>query len=217
MRGFTQDDRGTGGFGEHRGRGPRRGPRGPFEEDGGRGGWGGPPPPTPGPGFRGGHRFHRDDDDGRRGPRGRTRRGEIRTSILTILAEAPGHGYELIQRIEEKTEGAWKPSPGSVYPTLQLLEDEGLVTAVERDGKRVYELTDAGRAEAEQRIAAAGDDPWGREGRGRPQAVQLFDAMKGVALASKQVVMAGNPAQIEAATEIIKDARKKLYQLLAAD
>ena len=59
--------------------------------------------------------------------------------------------------------------------------------------------------------------PWGREGRGRPQTVQLFDAMKGVALASKQVVMAGNPTQIEAATEIMKDARKKLYQLLAAD
>jgi DNA-binding PadR family transcriptional regulator len=210
MRGF--DERGS----EHRGRGPRRGPRGPFDEEGGRGGWGGPPPPPPGPGFRGGHRFHR-DEEGRGGHRGRTRRGEIRTALLTILAESPGHGYELIQRIEDKTEGAWKPSPGSVYPTLQLLEDEGLVTAVARDGKRVYELTDAGRTEAEQRIAAAGDDPWGREGRGRPQAVQLFDAMKGVALAAKQVVMAGHPTQIEAATEIMKDARKKLYQLLAAD
>ena len=76
---------------------------------------------------------------------------EIRNALLTILAEAPGHGYEPIQRIEEKTEGAWKPSPGSVYPTLQLLEDEGLVTAVDRDGKRVYELTEAGRTDAEGR------------------------------------------------------------------
>ena len=93
----------------------------------------------------------------------------------------------------------------------------GRPAPVDRDGKRVYELTEAGRTDAEARIAAGGDDPWGREGRGRPQAVQLFDAMKGVALAAKQVVMAGNPAQIESATEIVKDARKRLYQLLAAD
>ena len=79
------------------------------------------------------------------GPRwGRMRRGDIRTAVLAILAEEPGHGYEVMQRLEEKSGGAWRPSPGSVYPMLQLLEDEGLVRSTERDGKRVFEVTDAG-------------------------------------------------------------------------
>ena len=176
--------------GDHRGHGRRSGAGG--------GGWGGPP--------WAGHRGER-----------RTRRGEIRTGLLTILLAGPGHGYELIQRIEEKTGGAWKPSPGSVYPTLQMLEDEGLVTVVERDGKRVFELTEQGRIEAERRVAEGGDNPWAREGRGRAQVVQLFDALKQMHLAAKQVVMAGNNPQIEAATEIVRDARKKLYQLLASE
>ena len=77
------------------------------------------------------------------------RRGDIRTAVLAILAEEPGHGYDVIQRLEEKTAGAWRPSPGSVYPTLQLLEDEGLVRSVERDGKRVFEITDQGRARSD--------------------------------------------------------------------
>jgi DNA-binding PadR family transcriptional regulator len=177
------------GWGSHRsaGRGPRRAAGG--------GGWGGPP--------WGGHRERR------------TRRGEIRTGLLTILAEGPGHGYELIQRIEEKTGGAWKPSPGSVYPTLQMLEDEGLVTVVERDGKRVYELTDEGRAEAERRVAEGGGNPWTREGRGRAQVVAILEAMKQIQLAVRQFIVAGNNAQMEAATEILREARKKLYQLLA--
>src|SRR4051794_19550138 len=73
---------------------------------------------------------------------GRMRRGDIRTALLVVLEDGPGHGYELIQRLEAKSEGAWRPSPGSIYPTLQLLEDEGLVRSVEREGKRVYEVTD---------------------------------------------------------------------------
>ena len=93
------------------------------------------------------------------------RRGDIRTALLAILAEEPGHGYDVIQRLEEKTSGAWRPSPGSVYPTLQLLEDEGLVRSVEHDGKRVYEITDQGRAEATRRIEEAGGTPWEIAGR----------------------------------------------------
>ena len=83
---------------------------------------------------------------------GRMRRGDIRTALLAALSEGPGHGYDVIKTLEEKSGGAWKPSPGSVYPTLQLLEDEGLVRSTERDGKRVYEITDDGRAEAARRI-----------------------------------------------------------------
>src|SRR6476659_2831154 len=88
------------------------------------------------------------EDDIPFGGRGFRRRGDIRTALLVALTDAPAHGYELIQRIEDKSEGAWRPSAGSVYPTLQLLEDEGLVTSTESDGKRVYSITDEGRAQA---------------------------------------------------------------------
>jgi DNA-binding PadR family transcriptional regulator len=169
-------------------------------------GWGGPR-----------HEFQ--DTHGPRWQRGggRRRRGDIRTAVLATLAEGPGHGYEIIQRIEEKSEGAWRPSPGSVYPTLQLLEDEGLVEATERDGKRVFEITDAGRAEAQQRIEDAGGTPWSTDvgpGSGRGQ---LRHSMALLALALKQVAVAGDKAQLDKATVIVNDARKKLYQLLSED
>ena len=79
---------------------------------------------------------------GRGGPR--ARRGDIRAAVLALLAERPMHGYEMIKELEERTKGAWVPSAGSIYPTLQLLEDEGLVAGEERDGKRRFTLTDAG-------------------------------------------------------------------------
>ncbi len=146
---------------------------------------------------------------------GRMRRGDIRTALLAALDDGPGHGYELIQRLEAKSEGAWRPSPGSVYPTLQLLEDEGLVQSTERDGKRVYEVTDAGRAEAATRIGEAGGTPWEVAGRdGRPSG-ELREAMGLLHLAAKQVGMAGTDAQREQAIAIIRDARKQLYTLLA--
>src|SRR3954470_19221159 len=107
-----------------------------------------------GRGHRGGHRHEEGWEGRRRG--GRMRRGDIRTALLAVLAEEPGHGYDVIQRLEEKTEGAWRPSPGSVYPTLQLLEDEGLTRSVDRDGKRVYEITALGREEATRRVEQAG-------------------------------------------------------------
>jgi DNA-binding PadR family transcriptional regulator len=141
------------------------------------------------------------------------RRGDTRTGLLAALAEAPGHGYELIQRIEEKSDGAWRPSPGSVYPTLQLLEDEGLVRATERDGKRTFEITDEGRAEAERRIEAAGGPPWAAaqasSGRGA-----LREAMGLLGLAIRQVGIAGSKEQQDATTAILTDARKRVYQLL---
>ena len=122
------------GHGARGGRGGRRGPdwRGEW-----RGEWGG---------WRGGGR--------------RMRRGDIRTALLTALEDGPAHGYEVINRLEEKSGGMWRPSPGSVYPTLQLFEDEGLVRSEERDGKRVYELTDAGRAQATERAERMGAEPW---------------------------------------------------------
>ena len=92
---------------------------------------------------------------GWRGGGRRMRRGDIRTALLTALEDGPAHGYELISRLEEKSDGMWRPSPGSVYPTLQLFEDEGLVRSEQRDGKRVYELTDAGTGRGDRACRAS--------------------------------------------------------------
>src|SRR5471030_2328491 len=126
------------------------------------------------------HRGHRHDAEGWEGRRrgGRMRRGDIRTAVLAILAEEPGHGYDVIQRLEEKTEGAWRPSPGSVYPTLQLLEDEGLARSGEHEGKRVYELTDVGRTESARRIEEAGGTPWEIAGRSDTRVGEFRNAVR---------------------------------------
>ena len=149
--------------------------------------------------------------------RGRMRRGEIRTAVLAVLNEEPGHGYDVIQRLEDKTDGSWRPSPGSVYPMLQLLADEGLARSVEHDGKRVYELTDSGRAETQQRIEDAGGTPWDLANRGDANFGQLRDNARQLLTAARQVAASGKPEQVERAVAIVRDARKQLYGLLAED
>ena len=127
------------------------------------------------------------------------------------------NGYQIIQEIAERSGGVWKPSPGSIYPTLQLLEDEGLVTGEERDGKRVYTITDAGRAELEERRERGEkQEPWefGPLGEGLGQ---LRDAGFQMAAAAMQVARTGTEAQRKQAAEILADARKKLYAILAED
>lgn len=153
----------------------------------------------------------------RRGPGGgRNKRGDIRTALLAVLIEGPGHGYDIMQRVEAKTAGAWRPSPGSVYPTLQLLEDEGLVTASASDGKRVFAITEAGTTEAARRMEEAGGAPWdlSRDGVGP---WQVRESMGLLFLAAKQVSMAGSAEHLQEAVTILTDARKKLYQLLSQD
>lgn len=142
----------------------------------------------------------------------RASRGDIRAAIFALLAEQPMHGYQIIQELAERTGGVWRPSPGSVYPTLQQLEDEDLVreTASET-GKRVYELTDAGREQA-----AAAPAPWSAvAGEDEDALVALQDLAHQVIAATRQVAHAGTAAQLEAAQAVLRDARRSLYRLLA--
>lgn len=175
------------------GRGPRGTHRGP--------GFGGP---------RGG---------GFGGPgRGRmARRGDVRAAILALLAEQPMHGYQVISELDTRTGGRWRPSAGSIYPTLQQLEDEGLVRSEEVDARRVFSLTEAGTAETARRGETAGA-PW------VPDAADLADPAfelgrmsQAVGTAAMQVAEVGSARSLEQAREILSDARRSLYRLLADD
>ncbi len=143
-------------------------------------------------------------------------RGDVRAAVLALLAEKPMHGYQIIHEIEERSHGSWKPSPGSVYPTLQLLADEGLIHAEESNGRKTYSLTEEGRAAAE----AAGEKsaPWVAQGAresGRTSA--LPKAGIELAQAAAQVGRSGSPEQVKQAVDVLDEARRKLYSILAQD
>jgi DNA-binding PadR family transcriptional regulator len=146
--------------------------------------------------------------------RGRAGRGDIRAAILALLVEQPMHGYQIMRELSDRSGGAWRISPGSVYPTLSQLEDEELVRAEQQGGKRVFSLTEAGKAEAESTPSA----PWQDVGSDVPPAlVELRDLMQQVRGATRQVVHAGTEKQVAAAAELLRETRRKLYQLLAED
>ena len=177
-----------------------------FEEFAGPGG--------PGPRTHHGHGHHGGPPPWAGGRR--ARRGDIRWALLLGLLDGPAHGYELIGRLEARTGGMWRPSAGSVYPTLQLLEDEGLIVGRDQDGKRVFELTDAGRAaaeEASQRAGARG--PWAEGPTGHH--AELRRAVKAFMMATRQVAAVGDDDQVAAAAGIVSEARQRLYRLLAGD
>ena len=144
----------------------------------------------------------------------RARRGDVRTAVLRVLSERPMHGYDLMNELRERSGGMWRPSPGSIYPTLQMLEDEGLVRGEEQEGKRVYEITDAGRSELQERTDRSGAAPWeiGLEDDGF---VQLREAGFRLAAAAMQVAKTGSTEQRKHAAEVLADARRKIYALLA--
>jgi DNA-binding PadR family transcriptional regulator len=145
--------------------------------------------------------------------RHRVRRGDVRSAILALLDDRPMHGYEMIQELEERTGGRWTPSAGSIYPTLQLLEDEGLVTSEEVDGRKVYSLTESGQEAVPDRTEGS---PWERGDEDSPRfeaRKELFRLMG----AAKQLARADNDEQLTKAAEILKDARRKLYGLLAEE
>ncbi|MFC7674954.1 PadR family transcriptional regulator [Mycolicibacterium sp. GCM10028919] len=191
---------------EHRGEGftpggPGFGPGFPFAGGFGPGG----PGFGFGPGGRGGRRG---------GPRGggRGRRGDVRAAILTLLVERPMHGYEMIQEINARSQQLWKPSPGSVYPTLQLLVDEGLIVSTESDGsKKLFELTDDGRAAAEKIETA----PWDEITQDAdPGAVNLRSAIGQLMGAVAQSAHAASPDQQQRVVDIVNNARREIYQIL---
>lgn len=187
------------GKGGGRGRHPRAGGPEAFAMRGMRGG-----PPFGGPFFGPPH--------GR--GRGRRRRGDVRMALLLLLAEEPRNGYQLMQVIEERSDGSWRPSPGSVYPILSQLEDEGLVRAAERDGGKVFELTDAGR----EQVAEAKDTtpPWEiADDDGLTVRRDMRRLVGEVAQAAMLVNHAGDDQQIEQALEALRNARRTLYRIMA--
>ncbi|MEP6479733.1 MAG: PadR family transcriptional regulator, partial [Rhodoglobus sp.] len=130
--------------------------------------------------------------------------------------EKPMHGYQIIQEIEERSGGSWKPSPGSVYPTLQLLADEGVISAEESNGRKTYSLTDAGRKAAD----AAPDRPAPWAGQGAREGAHggaLPKAGIDLAQAVAQVGRTGSPEQVTHAVAVLDEARRKLYSILAQD
>lgn len=158
-----------------------------------------------GPGARG----------GRRGGRGRGKRGDVRAAILKLLAERPMHGYEMIQEIAERSQNLWRPSPGSVYPTLQLLVDEGLIAGTESEGsKKLFELTDDGRAAA----GKVETPPWEEITEGykndEPGHVNLRSAVGQLMGAVAQSAYATSEEQQERIVDILNNARREIYGIL---
>jgi len=178
-----------------------------------------------GPGPR--HRHHRHRGFGGEGfggfgfgpgPRGRgrkARRGDIRTAALLLLAQEPRNGYQIMQEVEERSDGVWRPSPGSVYPALQQLEDEGLIRSQESDGRKLYALTDAGRERVQERPDDA-TAPWEQmSGDVSSEQHELGALMRQVAFAFAQVIRTGSKPQLVKARDVLDAARRDLYRILA--
>ncbi len=161
---------------------------------------GGPPFGRGGPPFGGG--------------RGRRRRGDVRAALLLLLAEEPRNGYQLMQEVEERSGGRWRPSPGAVYPSLAQLEDEGLVRGVERDGAKLFEITDEGRRHLEERHDHP--PPWADAGESEVLA-DLRAQTKQLHVAAMQVAHAGKHEQVERAAKALAEARRAIYRILAEE
>jgi DNA-binding PadR family transcriptional regulator len=147
---------------------------------------------------------------------GRARRGDVRLALLRLLAEEPRNGYQLIQAIEERSEGLWRPSPGSVYPTLAQLEDEGLIRSAATEGTRRFEITDAGREHLDTR--ADEPDPWQPAAEDAENPLTEFAPLViQIGKATFQVASVGDRAQRNKARALLADTRRALYGILAED
>lgn len=166
-------------------------------------------PPFPPGGHGHGHGHGRAFGRGR----GRGRRPNVRAAVLALLTERPMHGYEMIQELDSRTGGAWRPSPGSIYPTLQLLEDEGQIVSEESGGRRRFSLTDAGREEATEAAAQA---PWTEFAA---DTVASWNDIRESGFAAmnalRQVMVTGTDDQRARAAQVLDETRRKLYAILA--
>lgn len=195
-----------------RGHGPRgHGRRGPFGPGGfgpgGRGRHGGGMPgvgPFGGPPGRGG-----------RGGKGRRSRGDVRLAVLALLAEQAMHGYQIIQEIGERSGGSWQPSPGSVYPTVSQLADEGMVRTEKSEGRSVVHLTDQGREWTEAHTQEL-DAVW-RTAGAEDGFASLREAGAGLMGALQQVAAVGTEEQVAEAVRVVEDSRRRVYLLLAGE
>jgi DNA-binding PadR family transcriptional regulator len=150
----------------------------------------------------------------RGGPR--ARRGDVRLALLRLLDEEPRNGYQLIQAIEQRSEGLWRPSPGSVYPTLAQLEDEGLIRSLESEGTRRFEITDSGREYLQGRVDEPA--PWAPAGEETEHPLaDLGPLVIGIGKATFQVASVGDRSQRERARTLLTETRRALYRILAED
>ncbi|HEY2575710.1 MAG TPA: PadR family transcriptional regulator [Streptosporangiaceae bacterium] len=170
----------------------------------------------PGPGPGGFSRRMWIGDEPPRRPR--VKRGDVRAAALALLAEEPRNGYQIIQEIAERSGGVWQPSPGSVYPALQQLEDEGLIQAEDTaSGRKGFSLTDAGRTYVTEHSDEVAE-PWevvaGREHGGVREMRELIGQL---AMAAMQVTSAGSDAQVAEARRVLSNTRRSLYRILATE
>ncbi len=173
------------------------GPGGPPGGSGGpQGWWPGPPGPPRGP---------------------KAGRGDVRAAILALLREGPRNGYQIMSEVEERSGGAWRPSPGAVYPALQLLADEGLIAAEESGGRRTFSLTEAGRRHIEEDPEAA-RPAWEAMAQDEPGEMPgLFAQAARLGGSIVQLAHAGTPEQIREAEQLLERTRRQMYQILAGD
>lgn len=145
----------------------------------------------------------------------RQRRGDVRAAVLVLLEEQPRNGYQLIQELTERSNEAWRPSPGSIYPVLQQLEDEGLVEVSATGTGRTYALTPAGQTMVAEQREQLGK-PWeDADGGVNGPARELMGTARQLVLAARQVLIAGSEVQVASATAVLTDARRALYGILA--
>jgi DNA-binding PadR family transcriptional regulator len=147
-------------------------------------------------------------------PGQRAKRGDVHTAVLALLSEQDMHGYQMIQELSERSGGAWNPSPGSVYPALQALEENKMVSSAEAGGKRVFSLTELGRKHAAMLPQQA---PWAEMARDSDVSMRLRDVFHGLIGATSQVAAKGDANQIARTADILADARKRIYLMLAGD
>jgi len=150
-----------------------------------------------------------------RGGGPKVRRGDVRAAIIDVLAVQSMNGYQVIQQIAERSGGAWKPSPGSVYPTLELLQDEGLIRERDESGRRTFELTDDGHAYVEEHLGELAATWRVFDDDAAPDPDDLRPVIGQVMGACWQLALTGSVPQQTEAMEILSDAKRKLYRLLA--